>query len=131
MQDRPDAAELLDAVAAYLFGELRPLVPRDERFRVLVAANVCAVVAREVRAGGEADQADLELFERLLGEEDSAAGVDREASGSPREAAQRLAERLRAGALDDSLDRILADLEAHVRRKLEIARPDYAAADGE
>jgi hypothetical protein len=28
-QDRPDAAELLDAVAEYLFGELRPEVPRE------------------------------------------------------------------------------------------------------
>ena len=35
MQDRPSADELLDAVAAYLFAELRPTVPHEERFRVL------------------------------------------------------------------------------------------------
>src|SRR4051794_41490726 len=51
-QDRPNADELLDSVAEYLFGELRPEVPREQRFKVLVAANVCAVVAREIRAGG-------------------------------------------------------------------------------
>ncbi len=51
MQDFPTSAELLEALAAYLFGDVRPLVPREERFRVLVAANICAVVAREIRAG--------------------------------------------------------------------------------
>ena len=54
MQDRPTAPELLESVAEYLFGELRPEVPREQRFKVLVAANVCAVVAREIRAGGGA-----------------------------------------------------------------------------
>ena len=69
MQDRPTAPELLDSVAEYLFGELRPEVPREQRFKVLVAANVCAVVAREIRAGEEPDEADLALFSELLGEE--------------------------------------------------------------
>ena len=53
MQDRPTAAELLDSVAEYLFAELRPEVPREHRFKVLVAANVCSVVAREIRAGDD------------------------------------------------------------------------------
>ena len=69
MQDRPTAPELLDSVAEYLFAELRPEVPREQRFKVLVAANVCAVVAREIRAGEAPDQADLALFNDLLGEE--------------------------------------------------------------
>ena len=56
MQDRPTAAELLDSVAEYLFAELRPEVPREQRFKVLVAANVCAVVAREIGAGEEPDR---------------------------------------------------------------------------
>ena len=68
MQERPDAAELLEAVAEYLFAELRPEVPREQRFRVLVAANVCAVVARELRAGEAPDSEDLALFGELLGE---------------------------------------------------------------
>ena len=32
MQDRPSASELLEAVAEYLFAELRPEVPREQRF---------------------------------------------------------------------------------------------------
>ena len=116
MQDRPTAPELLDSVAEYLFGELRPEVPREQRFKVLVAANVCAVVAREIRAGDEPDEADLALFSELLGEQASDAHA----------AAAELSRRLRAGELDDRIEELMPRLEEHVRRKLDIARPGYA-----
>jgi hypothetical protein len=116
MQDRPTAAELLESVAEYLFGELRPGVPRDQRFKVLVAANVCAVVAREIRAGEEPDRADLALFRELLGED----------LGDVHEAAAELSRRLRAGELDDRIDELAPRLEEHVARKLDIARPGYS-----
>lgn len=119
MQDFPPAEELLDAVAAYLFAELRPVVPKEERFRVLVAANVCAVVAREIRAGEGPDLEDAELFRALLGDE----GGD---EASPREAARQLAAAIRAGELDSSLPEVVKALQEHVRRKLEISRPGYA-----
>jgi len=116
MQDRPTAPELLESVAEYLFGELRPEVPREQRFKVLVAANVCVVVAREIRAGEEPDREDLALFNELLGEE-----VE-DVHG----AAAELSRRLRAGELDDRIDELAPRLEEHVRRKLEIARPGYS-----
>ncbi len=115
-QDRPTAAELLDSVAEYMFAELRPEVPREQRFKVLVAANVCAVVARELRAGKKPDDEDLALFRELLGKQ-----VE-----DPRTAAAYLAERIRAGELDDRIDELAPRLEEHIRRKLEIARPGYA-----
>jgi Domain of unknown function (DUF6285) len=116
MQDRPSAAELLDAVAEYLFAELRPEVPREQRFKVLIAANICAVVAREIRVGEEPDREDLALFGELLGKE----------VNDPRSAAAELSERIRSGVLDDRLEELGPRLEEHVRRKLEIARPGYA-----
>ena len=112
-QDRPEAADLLEAVAEYLFAELRPEVPGEQRFRVLVAANVCAVVARELRAGDRPVEEDLALFERLLGEPQEDA----------REAAAVLARRLRAGELDKRMDELIPALAEHVKRKLEVARP--------
>jgi Domain of unknown function (DUF6285) len=115
MQDRPTAPELLDAVAEYLFAELRPEVPREQRFRVLVAANVCAVVAREIRAGEEPDREDLALFAELLGKEVDDVHV----------AASELARRLRSGELDDRIAELAPQLEEHVRRKLEVSRPGY------
>jgi hypothetical protein len=114
-QDRPSAPELLEAVAEYLFAELRPEVPREQRFRVLVAANVCAVVARELRAGDAPAEEDAALFGELLGEE----------ATDPRQAAEKLAERLRSGDLDDRLDELAPRLAEHVRRKLQVARPGY------
>jgi hypothetical protein len=118
VQDRPTAAELLDSVAEYLFAELRPEVPREQRFKVLVAANVCAVVARELRAGEEPDREDLKLFGDLLGKE-----VD-----DVHAAATELAERIRSGELDERIDELAPRLEEHVRRKLDIARPGYDTA---
>jgi hypothetical protein len=119
MQDRPDAAELLDSVAEYLFAELRPEVPREQRFKVLVAANVCAVVAREIRAGEEPNREDLALFNELLGEQ-----ID-----DVRTSAAELSRKLRSGELDERIDELAPHLEEHVRRKLEIARPGYSGGD--
>ncbi len=115
MQDRPTAPELLDAMAAKLFGEVREWVPRERRFQVLVLANLCAVIARELRVGEAPDEADRALFAELGSE-----GED------VREAAAELARRIRPGELDDDLVTVIAQLREHVARKLEIARPGYA-----
>jgi hypothetical protein len=129
MQDRPDAPELLDAVAEYLFGELRPEVPREQRFKVLVAANVCAVVAREIRAGDGPTREDLKLFRELLGEEGEAPSDPDELAREVRQAVEELSNRLRSGEIDDRLDELAPKLAEHVRRKLEVARPGYAGSD--
>ena len=105
-----EVSELLEAVAEYLFAELRPEVPSDQRFRVLVAANVCAVVAREIRAGESPAAEDAALFAELLGAEGDAA---------------TLAARVRDGDFDDRTEELAERLADHVRRKLEIARPGY------
>ena len=125
MQDFPKPEELLDAVAAYLFAELRPQVPKEERFRVLVAANVCAVVAREIRAGTEPDLADVADFRRAIGVEALAPSAE-EAPAEAREAAAELAALLREGRLDDTLAEAIPILREVAARKLEIARPGYA-----
>src|SRR3954447_7759211 len=100
MQDRPTAPELLDAMAADLYNEVREWVPRERRFRVLVLANLCAVIARELRAGEEPSRQDLTLFSAL--------------SGSPaddvREAARTLARSIRRGELDSRLPEVIVGL---------------------
>ena len=125
MQDRPTAPELLDAMAAQLFGEVREWVPRERRFQILVLANLCAVIARELRAGTEPSLADVRLFRELIG----ATGPDPEpedAEDEAREAARELAWLIRRGELDDRLEEVAARLREHVRRKLDVARPGYA-----
>src|SRR5215218_7435515 len=76
MQDRPTAPELLDAMAAELYAEVRERVPRERRFRVLVLANLCAVIARELRAGDEPSRR-------------AAVGGDRGTAGARRPQARR------------------------------------------
>jgi hypothetical protein len=121
MQDRPTAPELLDAMAADLYSEVREWVPRERRFRVLVLANLCAVIARELRAGEEPSREDLELFSGLGGFE----------ADDAREAAAALAAAIRRGDLDDRLPEAIAGLRGHVARKLEVARPGYALSAGD
>jgi hypothetical protein len=121
VQDRPTAPELLEAMAAQLYTEVREWVPRERRFQVLVLANLCAVIARELRAGERPSLQATRLFVDLLGEE---GGAD------PRDAAELLARRIRAGELDASLGETIARLREHVARKLEVARPGYADSPG-
>ncbi len=127
MQDRPTAPDLLDALAELFFTDVREWVPRDRRFQILVAANLCAVVARELRAGEGPSAADAELFRSLLGEEPCRCGNRRRRRRSTaREAAARLAREIRAGNLDGELETVAGRLREHVGRKLDVARPGYA-----
>lgn len=125
MQDRPTAPELLDALAALLFTDVREWVPRERRFQVLVAANVCAVVARELRAGEAGSLEDVTLFRSLLEAEGPQPAPD-QAEAEAREAAAELAWAIRQGKLDGELETVAGRLREHVRRKLEVARPGYA-----
>lgn len=105
MQDRPDAPELLAAVAQYLFEDLLPVVPKENRFGVRVAANCCAIAAREW-------EADV---------------------GRPDRAEQReLAAAIRAGEWDDRLPACAAQLREQVAAKLAVAHPGWTdvADDG-
>jgi hypothetical protein len=101
MQDRPDAPELLAAVARWLYEDLRPTLEREQRWGALVAANACAVVAREWALDGP---------------------------GTPGRAEQReLARAIRAGKWDDRWDDVLEAVRDEVRAKLAVAHPGYDA----
>ncbi len=126
MQDRPTAPQLLDAMAAKLFAEVRDWVPRERRFQVLVLANICTVIARELRAGAEPTLADARLFRELLRLPIEPAIAPQEADAVARATAFELSAAIRRGELDDRLDEAVDRLREHVQRKLEIARPGYA-----
>jgi hypothetical protein len=97
MQDRPDAYELLEALEIYLREELLPTVAPEERFKVRVAANVCAMLVRETQPMAP-DRAGLEA----------------------------LAHEIRSGAWDERLPKLAASLREKVRAKLEIDHPGWA-----
>lgn len=101
--DRPDARELVEAVAAWLGDELVPALEGGARFQALVAVQALGIAARELEHGPE------------LARRDGAALGD----------LGELAADLRAGRHDDDLPRLAAALREHVGRKLTLARPGY------
>lgn len=98
MQDRPDAHELAQALESYLRDDLLPDAPPEHRFRVRVAANVCAILARETAA-----------------------------LAPDRAAEQELVAEIRAGEWDDRLPELAADLRPQVAAKLAIDNPNWAS----
>ncbi|HEX2707882.1 MAG TPA: DUF6285 domain-containing protein, partial [Solirubrobacterales bacterium] len=97
-RDRVGVEDLERALAADLGA-----VPAEHRFRVRVAANVCAILARET------------------------------AALAPDRAEQRaLAAEIRAGTWDERLPELAARLREEVRARLAIAHPgwDAVADDG-
>ena len=123
MQDRPDAAELAGALAGFLMEDVRPVVPDDLRFGVLVAANACAILAREIAAG---DTSMVEEAEGLLGlmdrARDRSLAADRDELRALR---AQVAAAIRAGDLDDRWDEAVAVLRESVAAKLAVAHPGY------
>lgn len=106
--DVPTAGELLDAVREWLEREVVPEVDGRLRFHARVAANVLAIVAREIELG--ADQ-ERQHRERL-----TALGMDDEAA---------LATAIRSGELDHRLDEVRSAVRASVVDKLAVANPGY------
>jgi hypothetical protein len=99
VNDRPTAAELVEAVFEFLAEEVLPNAPDHRaKFRTLVAMNALGIARRELAAGvsGSEPQSHEDLRE--------------------------LAARIRAGEPPEDA---LALLKQHVAAKLRISNPDY------
>ncbi|CAB4593392.1 MAG: hypothetical protein F2534_19995 [Actinobacteria bacterium] len=121
MQYRPDADELLDAVADLLERQVIAAVPPHLQHQVRVAANLCRILQREAQLGTTNDDAERHRLAALLGHD-----------GSLLELRAELAARLDDPApLDAVTDRAVRDaLLATVRADLAIAKPGYDATAG-
>jgi Domain of unknown function (DUF6285) len=130
MQDRPSAEELIAAVASFLEQELIPTITDPRlRFRGLVAANLLAVVARELDAGDAPLLAARSQLQALLGHAAPAAPDRGTLRAETAQLAAELAARIRAGAFDEPPDFIAAldAAEQLVAEKLRVANPRYLA----
>lgn len=106
--DRPTASELVEAVGEWI---RRSQVDRDiepNAFHARVAANMLAIVERELALGPAQEQTHRSRLEQL--------GVSDDAA---------LAIAIRSGALDDRADEVRALVWASVRDKLAVANPTY------
>lgn len=129
MQDRPHAQELVGAVARFLGDEVVPVVSDPRlRFRVLIAANVLSIVARELAAGEEPLLAEWQRLVALLEHE---ADTPPARSADLRDAVTRLnrelCTRIRAGDADTGAWRaaVFDHVEHTVIEKLHVANPRY------
>lgn len=107
--DRPSAAELVAAVREFVERDVSAATEGRVRFHARVAANVLAMVERELAVGGEQERAHVERLARL--------GVASDAE---------LAAAIRAGEFDARADEMLAELADAVADKLSVANPRYA-----
>jgi aminoglycoside phosphotransferase (APT) family kinase protein len=106
--DRPTAAELAEAVREWVQGDVAAGTEGRLRFHSRVAANVLAMLERELRLGPAHAVAHAGRLGRL---------------GFPDDAA--LAAAIRAGELDDRWDETVGEVWAAAVDKLAVARPGY------
>ena len=128
MQDRPTAAELLDAVREFLADEIVPLlVDRRTRFRTLVAVNALKILQREAEEEIQHIRDEACALRVLL---NSDAPLPDDADAQRRlvlDLNAELASRIRGG-------RPPARTAEHLRRvgiaKLAVASPEYLRRHG-
>ncbi|MFT7621007.1 MAG: hypothetical protein ACI9WU_000168 [Myxococcota bacterium] len=132
--NRPDKATLLDAVAEFLTDELRPHV-KDKAlsFRVLIAANLAGIVAREIRVEEKHDSAQMLRLRRLLPDIDVAQSIKGNRPSARAEAMSALnaamIERLRAGQFDErQREQVWGHVTETLREKLSVLNPRFDTA---
>jgi hypothetical protein len=126
MQDRPTAGELLEAVRLFLEDDVVPALDGPARFHARVAANVLAIVVRELADEEPTLLAEWTRLTRLLG---------RPSDGPPErlaalraavaELTEELCARIRRGDADASPFReaARAAVTASIVEKLAVANP--------
>jgi hypothetical protein len=124
MLDKPDSAELLEAVAAFLDNDVVPAFEGRKRFHALVAANVVRIVARDARQGAGLLENEIdELWILLERPGKPAACGDRRALAL--ELSAELCRKIDGGEADEEPRRsaVAAYLERQIARRLEIDNP--------
>ncbi|AMR76684.1 DUF6285 domain-containing protein [Cupriavidus nantongensis] len=116
MPDTPHAAELIDAVTAFLRDTAIPGLSGRAAFDARVAANVLDIVARELRLAPAAQAAEHERLRVLLG-----------ADGTLAELNRRLCEGIASGRLDATTPGLADHLWAVTLAKLAVDQPGYSS----
>jgi hypothetical protein len=131
MNDRPTAAELIAAARQYLEAELIPtLMDARLRFQTLVAANVLAIVERELGVEEEQLLHEWQWLADLMDLQGPAPQRLVALRQAVRQANDTLCQQIGQGWFDER-SRLLAlcrQLRPIVERKLEIANPRYLAS---
>jgi hypothetical protein len=130
MQDSPDKAVLLEAVARFLATEVRPaLADPALGFQVLIAANLAQIAAAEIRGEDAQDAAQLERLEKFFRPNVPLPAVPAtraERHARIRELEQELVARIRARTLGASeIGDAWALVKQTLREKLAVVNPRF------
>lgn len=106
--DRPSAEEMVEAVREWLQADVVGATTGRLAFHARVAANMLAMVEREMALGAGMAEAHRERLARLGCADDA-----------------ELAARIRAGSLDSRWSEVFEAVSASVRDKLAVANPRY------
>ena len=112
--DRPNAAELVEAVREFLEDHVSPNVEGQLAFHARVAANALAIVERTYSLGEAMDAAELERLKDLLDKD-----------GNLPELNAVLCRAIRAGEMDNQRGALLEHLRLTAEDKITLANPRY------
>jgi hypothetical protein len=136
MQDRPTCSELLEAVRQFLETDVVPALEGPKQFHARVAANVLAIVRRELQATDAQLRAECGRLDTLLGP--VSPGLPGPAPADQGEVRRRLrarteelCERIRRGEADAPPWRsaVVAHTRQTVVDKLAVNNPKYLGAE--
>ena len=127
MQDRPTALELIAATREFLETEVMPALDPRRSFHARVAANVLAIVGRELAGEEDGLVTEWRGLAALLGVSGEQPAGTAALRDSVRAMTTDLADRIRRGDADDGP--FAAAVRAHVRavvtEQLRVANPRY------
>jgi len=128
MQDRPDARELLAAVQGFLEEQVVPALDGTRQFHARVAANVLAIVGRELELGEASLWREWRRLTDLLDMPASPPENGAALTAAVRTLNAELASRIRIGDADEEpwRSRVVDHLRATALDRLAIANPRYA-----
>jgi hypothetical protein len=131
VNDRPTGSELLREVERFLEREVVPRLDGPRRYHARVAANLVAIVAREIETEEEQLAAEWERLGALLGRREPIPAQRAALREAVRERSQALAERIRSGDADRGAwrDQVVAHLRRTVADKLSVSKPPRATRE--
>jgi len=131
VNDRPTGPELLREVERFLEREVVPRLDGPRRYHARVAANLVAIVAREIETEEAQLAAEWQRLGALLDLREAPPAQRAALREAVRERTQALAERIRRGDADQGAwrDEVVAHLRRTVADKLSVSKPPRATRE--
>ena len=127
MQDRPTYTELLEAVQQFIETDAIPALDGPKKFHARVAANVLAIIRRELAHQDAQWRAEWDRLNDVLQAPEPLPVDHGTIARRLRERTEQLCERIRRGDADSGSWRVavLAHLRQTVTEKLAVASPKF------